>query len=281
MSVYKYVISKKIVREPLRIVNKMILSCSNEKSFLHKFNETSLLEDILNLLKENNCEYVELIEVSQLVFEEIINTSSSFVECIDLFNCNLELASLEKCEKLKTIDIFGNQKMESLWNLCKNKNLSRLIINDCENIKDINGIINSSLVELEIKNGFKTVPDVLNIKIADFNVFSSLSNLKKLTLFVLENEDKEKDLLALSKLTHLESLYLPREYFTFEEFAWLKSKLKDTKNIDCIYYIAKDPANEKVVAMIIGRGEPGWLYDDGTDYKEYHDRYAELIKKFK
>ena len=144
MSVYKYVISKKIVREPLRIVNKMILSCSNEKSFLHKFNETSLLEDILNLLKENGCEYLELIEVSQMVFEEIINVSSNFVEYIDLFNCNFELCSLEKCEKLKTIDIFGNQKKESLWNLCKNKNLSWLIINDCENIKDINGIINSS-----------------------------------------------------------------------------------------------------------------------------------------
>ena len=281
MSVYKYVISKKIVREPLRIVNKMILSCSNEKSFLHNFNETSSLEDILNLLKENNCEYVELIEVSQLVFEEIINTSSSFVECIDLFNCNLELSSLEKCEKLKTIDIFHNQKMELIWNLCKNKNLSRLTINDCENIKDINGIINSSLVELVIKKGFKTVPDVLKISISDFNVFSSLSNLKKLTLFVSENEDKEKDLLALSKLTQLESLYLPREYFTFEEFAWLKSKLKDTKNIDCIYYLAKDPANEKVVAMIIGKGEPAWLYDDGSDYKEYHDRYAEHIKKLK
>lgn len=97
MSVYKYVISKKIVREPLRIVNKMILSCSNEKSFLHKFNETSLLEDILNLLKENGCEYLELIEVSQMVFEEIINVSSNFVEYIDLFNCNFELCSLEKC----------------------------------------------------------------------------------------------------------------------------------------------------------------------------------------
>ena len=132
-----------------------------------------------------------------------------------------------------------------------------------------------------MRKDYKTVPNVLNIHIPDFSIFSSVKNLKNLTLFVLENSDKEKDLKDLAKLTDLENLYMPREYFTFEQFAWLKSRLVNTSGIGSIYYLAKDPANERIVAMIIGKNQPYWLYDDGTDYKSYQDKFASLIEKYK
>lgn len=280
MGAYKFIDNKKIVKNPLRVLNMMVISCSQEKSLLYEFIEVDNLEDILIKLKDNEIKYLELIEVAQQDFEAIIDCTCSYIECLKFFNCSLSLSSLSKCMKLKEVDIFLNQKLTELWNVDANKEIYKLSINDCENLKDISGICNSTLCELEIKKGFSTIPDVLNIQIKDFNVFSSLKQLKKLTLFVLENQDKSKDLEALSKLTQLESLYLPREYFTFEEFAWLKSRLKDTKKIDCIYYLAKDPANEKVVAIIIGKDQPYWIYDDGSDYKLYHEKYAELIKKY-
>ena len=98
---------------------------------------------------------------------------------------------------------------------------------------------------------------------------------------ILKSDDREKDLLAFSKLTNLEVLNLVKNHFTFKEFAFLKSKLNNTKGIDCVYHLGKDPSNEKVYAIIIGEDKPDLIYLEDEDIQKYQDEYNALIDLYK
>lgn len=278
---YAYLISKKIAKNPLRIIETLTLIKNNEHYDKDKYCYCDSIKELINICNEKKCSLVSIYNFNQEEFDLILDVIKEYVEVIEIIECNVELSLLEKCSLLKEVYSRDNLKTNMLWDLTCNSLINKLTIMNYPKLKNIDGIKNSALTSLTIKKDHYTVPNVMEIKINDFGIFSTLSNLQELTLFVLENDNKEKDLLDLSKLKNLKSLYIPKDYFTFDQFAWLKSKLENTLNIDCIYYLKKDPANEKVVAIIIGKNEPDWLYDDGTDYEIYHQRYKALKEKYK
>ena len=53
-------------------------------------------------------------------------------------------------------------------------------------------------------------------------------------LVLIKNEDVTSDLLELAKLSNLEKIHLIDNYFTFEQFAWLKSKLPNVLGLEPI-----------------------------------------------
>jgi hypothetical protein len=277
---YKYNIGKKIVKNPLRIVNKITIANINHDSILNKFTNIDSLELLKELLKENEYPYIELISLNEKEVDYILDIVSSYIEVLELFRCESKVLSLNKCIKLKELSLKYLDNLTTLDSLINNKELIKLEIISCYNLIDLNGIKDSSLVNIIIKDGYKTIPDRLNINI-DFNIFKTLKDLKELSLFTLNNLDKEKDLKVLSELTNLEYLRLPKDYFTFKEFAYLKSKLINTNGLDCIYHIAKDPSNELVYYIVIGKDKEDFLYLKDIDYNVFIDEYNKLIEEYK
>ena len=277
---YKYNIGKKIVKNPLRIVNKITIANINYDSILNKFTNIDSLELLKELLKENEYSYIELISLNEKEVNYILDIVSSYIEVLELFRCESKVLSLNKCLKLKELNIKYLNNLTTLDSLINNKELIKLEIISSHNLIDLNGIKDSSLVNIIIKDGYKTIPDRLNINI-DFNIFKKIKNLKELSLFTLNNLDKEKDLNILSELTNLEYLRLPKDYFTFKEFAYLKSKLINTKGLDCIYHIAKDPSNELVYYIVIGKDKEDFLYLKDVNYNVFIDEYNKLIEEYK
>ena len=277
---YKYNIGKKIVKNPLRIVNKITIANIDQDSILNKFTNIDSLELLKELLKENEYSYIELISLNEKEVDYILDIVSNYIEVLELFRCESKVLSLSKCIKLKELSLKYLDNLTTLDSLINNKELIKLEIISCHNLIDLNGIKDSSLVNIIIKDGYKTLPDRLNINI-DFNIFKTLKDLKELSLFTLNNLDKEKDLKELSELTNLEYLRLPKDYFTFKEFAYLKSKLINTKGLDCIYHIAKDPSNELVYYIVIGKDKEDFLYLKDIDYNVFIDEYNKLIEEYK
>ena len=277
---YKYNIGKKIVKNPLRIVNKITITNIDYDSVLNKFTNIDLLELLKELIKENEYPYIELISLNEKEVDYILDIVSNYIEVLELFRCESKVLSLSKCIKLKELSLKYLDNLTTLDSLINNKELIKLEIISCHNLIDLNGIKDSSLVNIIIKDGYKTLPDRLNINI-DFNIFKTLKDLKELSLFTLNNLDKEKDLNILCELTNLEYLRLPKDYFTFKEFAYLKSKLINTKGLDCIYHIAKDPSNELVYYIVIGKDKEDFLYLKDIDYNVFIDEYNKLIEEYK
>lgn len=277
---YKYNIGKKIVKNPLRIVNKITIANIDQDSILNKFTNIDSLELLKELLKENEYPYIELISLNEKEVDYILDIVSNYIEVLELFRCESKVLSLSKCIKLKELSLKYLDNLTTLDSLINNKELIKLEIISCHNLIDLNGIKDSSLVNIIIKDGYKTLPDRLNINI-DFNIFKTLKDLKELSLFTLNNLDKEKDLKVLSELTNLEYLRLPKDYFTFKEFAYLKSKLINTKGLDCIYHIAKDPSKELVYYIVIGKDKEDFLYLKDIDYNVFIDEYNKLIEEYK
>lgn len=277
---YKYNIGKKIVKNPLRIVNKITIANIDQDSILNKFTNIDSLELLKELLKENEYPYIELISLNEKEVNYILDIVSNYIEVLELFRCESKVLSLSKCIKLKELSLKYLDNLTTLDSLINNKELIKLEIISCHNLIDLNGIKDSSLVNIIIKDGYKTLPDRLNINI-DFNIFKTLKDLKELSLFTLNNLDKEKDLNILCELTNLEYLRLPKDYFTFKEFAYLKSKLINTKGLDCIYHIAKDPSKELVYYIVIGKDKEDFLYLKDIDYNVFIDEYNKLIEEYK
>ena len=277
---YKYNIGKKIVKNPLRIVNKITIANINHDSVLNKFTNIDSLELLKELLKENEYSYIELISLNEKEVDYILDIVSNYIEVLELFRCESKVLSLSKCIKLKELSLKYLDNLTTLDSLINNKELIKLEIISCHNLIDLNGIKDSSLVNIIIKDGYKTLPDRLNINI-DFNIFKTLKDLKELSLFTLNNLDKEKDLNILCELTNLEYLRLPKDYFTFKEFAYLKSKLINTKGLDCIYHIAKDPSKKLVYYIVIGKDKEDFLYLKDIDYNVFIDEYNKLIEEYK
>lgn len=277
---YKYNIGKKIVKNPLRIVNKITIANIDYDSVLNKFTNIDSLELLKELLKENEYPYIELISLNEKEVDYILDIVSNYIEVLELFRCESKVLSLSKCIKLKELSLKYLDNLTTLDSLINNKELIKLEIISCHNLIDLNGIKDSSLVNIIIKDGYKTLPDRLNINI-DFNIFKTLKDLKELSLFTLNNLDKEKDLNILCELTNLEYLRLPKDYFTFKEFAYLKSKLINTKGLDCIYHIAKDPSKKLVYYIVIGKDKEDFLYLKDIDYNVFIDEYNKLIEEYK
>ena len=281
MKKYKYIIKKEIKRNPMRFINKIIISDFNVTLTLHNFDVVDTLEGLLNILTENNLQSIELFQLDKPETNSILETVKDYIEYIEIFDCECDYLLLEKVENLKMFKGLCLKSLTKLWNISKNKYIEQLILFDCGNIHDISGLKDSLLKTIEFKKDYALNPSPLSIKNLDLNVFSTLKNLESLTLHILKSDDVKKDLIALSKLTSLDELNLTKNYFTFKEFAFLKSRLTNVKGIDCVYHLGKDPSNERVYAIIIGEDKPDLIYLDDEDIGKYQEEYNKLIELYK
>ena len=125
------------------------------------------------------------------------------VRALCLFKCQ-KLDSFDfvsKCKALEYIEIYWNKKATELWDVKENKQLRTLIITSCNKLNDFALLKKSSIQHLEIWGCNYLSSFSPKAKIEDLSVFQTMPNLEVLRLAIIKNDNREKDLADLSKLT--------------------------------------------------------------------------------
>lgn len=279
MSKYKYSVQIISSKNPVKIYKQLIICPFKGYISWQHYKVVDSFDKILSLIKNSHFKALDLTALIDEEIDEILEIANPNLEYLTLNYCSFNNESIEKCKNL--IIFCGNnlRSLTSLWNTKKNKTLERLSLFNCKYLKDISNIKNSKLTTLEISVNAYEINNSNNIE--DYSVFKSMKQLENLTLFVKDNIDKVKDLKDLSKLTNIKYLSLPKNFFTFNQFAWLKSKLLEEKNISALYNIRKDISNERIYADIIGSDKPDHVYKDEADLEAYQNEFIKLIEQYK
>jgi len=225
-------------RNPLRI-ERTIKYCLYGSDRLEQNINFGTLADYEETI--NSGVEIKKLSLIGLTAQELENLPKSIfknVEELDLFYAKYSLKFIEEIKTLKVVrvncdrdDLDPNDRVITLWDVSKNPVLEKLILGHPE-ITDISKLENSTISHFEIERGRYFLEDDLPFKIkTDFSVFLTMKNLRVLKLWVEPIKDNYSNLVALSKLTELEEIYLPKHYFTFAQFAYLKSKLKKAKGL--------------------------------------------------
>ncbi|PAT02187.1 hypothetical protein CI105_02255 [Candidatus Izimaplasma bacterium ZiA1] len=238
-------------------------------------------------------EVVESVMLSGIKDEGLISlckVTLKNVKYLELNQCPdiKDLSPLSKLKNVKYIDYYWNRKATTLWDMSNNKELTYLKMTDCNKIVDFSSLRHSNIEELHLYgcNFFGSLSPKLEIQ--DINEIVDIPNLKKLSLAVKKNSDGKNTLKSLSTLTNLEELWLQDGDFSFEQFAWLKSKLPNTKGIEGVrYYEGKiDYVEKGLVTLkkysVIGKRKPRSI--DITEKEramKYQEKYDTLVRKYK
>lgn len=145
---------------------------------------------------------------------------------------------------------------------------------DCNKIIDFNGLKSSKLKSLQLygSNGISSFTSKLIID--DLDIIINLKTLEELGLDIVKNKDDSILLDKLSQLTHLKSISLPSNMFTFEQFAWLKSRLKNIEGLEP--YLHYEYNN---TYGIVGKRMPQNIKNK-IKAEEYKVKFEKLILKY-
>lgn len=247
--------------------------------------ETNNLNDYIEFCLKENAKKIVLVDINQEDFDYILEALSHIIEEIEINYCNTKsinnYSKLEKCNKLINVLIYGHRLTVKLWATSNNQLLERLEIIGVNRLLNQDGLKSSSVKELIIKNRNSNLNDTKSPVIKDFSIFETMPNLKILDLFIGKKVDKTNDLISLSKLKNIESITLPKNYFYFDQYAWLSSKLKNVKGIGCIKIERWNKRIEKNEYTINGVWMP-WEFKDyyGDGINKYLEKFNDLVDKF-
>ena len=248
--------------------------------------QTEDICEYIDFCKNNHAKKIALIDLPQKDFDFVIDELCDFVEEIELFyslgSDGANHDKLSKCKNLKKVLIDCCRGTVNLWQVSDNKLLQSLEITGVERLKNQQGLKNAGLSQLVIKNRNSNLNDTKKPVIKDFSLFSTMPNLNSLELFVGKKSNKKDDLIALSGLKSIQKITLPKNYFTFGQFAWLSGKLPETKGIGCIKDQRWNKRIEKYEYTINGT-RMAWEFKDycGTGINKYLKKFDELVEKYK
>lgn len=234
---------------------------------------------------EDFAEYIKVVRPKGIVFsidsqdefEYIIALISGFIRFLYLFskhNQKYDFSSLERCSELEAIQLYWNTKQETLWDVKRNEKLKSFEITDYYQVSDLSAFRGSSIETLCLFgcNGLSSFTSRMHID--DFSVVVDMPFLKELRIDIIKDESSEYYLNLISKCKKLEIFKTSDSFFTFQQFAWLKAKMPQTKQgLDCVYTYADD------LYAVIGKRMPKRL-DDIIKTQKYQSRYNLLVKKY-
>lgn len=196
--------------------------------------------NVLNILKElkelnvNNCDYFNNIEcITECKKLEVLNIGNTQVSNIDnigllpnlkLLNCTCiaitNLGSIERCEKLKELSLWGCTGLDNLSELANIYNL-RLLDIDGTTVSDIFPLVNNKNIEFLFMDNCLKITDIYALEslnklrcllldgkniltTSQLEVFKNLVNLEYLTL----KSRKITDIRYFSKMVKMKELIL-------------------------------------------------------------------------
>ena len=250
--------------------------------------ELNSIDEYIKIIKDENASNIVLYKLNDKEVEYILSSLNDLVECLEVlyFENNKEgkynLQSLSYCKNLHSVTFNITDKKITLWELNKTPKLKRLEILGIKKIINQEALIGSNVETLIIRRYSHGAPDAKQLTINDFSIFKTMPNLQYLDLFIAKKKKKEKDLIELSKLENIKEIHLPKNYFYFNQYAWLSSKLNNVKGIGCINKIEYDHANEMDSYIINGSRKP-WRILEIQQQKldKYQKEFNKLIEYYK
>lgn len=189
-------------------------------------------------------------------------------------NRAFDLTPLEKCSKLESVQLYWNTKQNALWDVRKNHRLKQFELMEYNKVSDFSAFRGSSIETLRLFGCNACSSFVSKLHIDDPTFLLDMPNLRHLYLDIVQDKPSEYYLKLFEKCNKLQTLSFPTKFFTFQQFAWLKSHLPNViTGLDCIYYSGD-------FFSIIGRRMPGLLYDENKVAK-YQQRYDALVAKYR
>ena len=246
------------------------------------------VEEFTNtILSSNDATHITLNNLKQTDFDKVIKSLNNKIEVLEYCDLRkhdqvLDLKVLKLCKKLKKVDIQYSDKTIKLWNMKFNHKLDEVELKGIKKILNQKGLERASVSKLVIKRRTHLTNDTKELLIKDFSLFETMPNLKVLDLFIKKKKNKKDDLYALSKLKNIKEIHLPKNYFFFNQYAWLSSKLTNVKGIGCIYKIEYDHANE-MDSYIINGSRMCWYIKENEKVKlnRYLKEFDKLVESYK
>lgn len=245
------------------------------------------LETIIKNLEESeDFKYLHLGEISQEDLNTIISRIGKRIVELDINSIIrsdeiLDLKVLKKCKKLRKVKLSFSERKIKLWNTRFNHKLMELEITGARALYNQNGLKSLKAKTLIIKRYSHGVSNIKELLIKDFSIFETMPNLEKLVLSIKSKKNKENDLLSLSKLVNLKTLILPKNYFFFNQYAWLTSKLPEVGGLGC-YRVEYDHANE-MDSYIINGSRMNWYVRgyETNKLNKYINKFNKLVEQYK
>jgi len=249
-------------------------------------NETENVNDYIEFCKNENAKKIALLDIEQKEFDLIIERLKENIDEIEIYYSNLTTIihhdKLSLCKKITRVLIECNRGKVALWDVSNNPMLEKLEITGIEKLYNQERLMDAVVKALIIRNRDYSLSDTKVPIIEDFSVFETMPNLKILDLFVGKKKNKVDDLMSLSKLKNIEIITLPKNYFYFNQYAWLSSKLPHVKGIGCIKEEIWNKQIEKKEYTINGT-RMAWEFKDywGTGINKYLKKFDDLVDKYK
>ena len=207
---------------------------------------------------------------------------SAFYECTSLTNVEIPdhvtsigAYAFSQCTELERVN-FG-KGLESIGNSAFNscRKLKSVEIMDYYRVSDLSAFRGSSVECLGLLgcNGLSSFTSKMHID--EFSFVADMPCLKELRIDIIKDQPSEYYLTQISQCTRLEILGIPDSFFTFQQFAWLKSKLLCVrKGLDGVYPYGKD------FYAVIGKRMPKSLQDP-IKAASYQKRYDALVESYR
>lgn len=263
MRKYVYQSKKTIMRNPMRveIMHSIRLAQDDFKStYFNSYDgECFSIEELLQEQKNFNMENVEIVGLNNTELCAIVKANYSTLKTICIISNEIDdLTCFRGCNALKSVSFVGDCKKLELWNFCLTPNITalKLELPKCEKLLDFNCLSGSSLKELYIAGYSRKVPDLTLFTLDNVCALKTISGLEQLSLYCNFSSDKLELLSLFSSLKNIKSLNLPNDLFTFNQFAWLSSKLEQVKGLGPILSYYADRSKDVTMFTVVGYDQP-------------------------
>ena len=253
------------------------------KGVLVEDGKSENIQDAIDFFNKNTD--ISLI-ISKIESEDVTTLLKGLGKNLTSLDCWTDIgdySALEYCENLTSVRFDLADGIKKIWDTSKNPKLNELILYNAKNLTDISRLENSSIEKLIISGVHIAYADVTDYpKISNIYPIKTLKNLKHLEYFTAPNPPLEKkDLVLLASIPTLEFMRLSRNYFTFNQFAWLKSKNAKLEKLDASYYYLYQRWDETEWYAIIGKEMPEWIQDTPeNNLRVYFKTFEDLVELY-
>lgn len=215
-------------------------------------------------------------------FDYLINTYGNQFRVIHFWKCPLveNLNSLSTLKHVEHIVWYWNQRVDCFWDMSSNISLRGLCLQDFTRLHDLKGIeLAPSLDSLIIGNAVWTKWIINSLE-----PLPKCNSLKWLRIDLKKISDERVE--PLTRIKGLQYIDFPRNQFTTEKVAWLKSRLSSTITSPALapYFLmerALKLTDKELNTIIIGKKKPFLNYEiDKKRIDKYVDEFNRMLNRF-
>jgi hypothetical protein len=232
---------------------------------------------------KNPGEYI-LLWANPAIFEHFVATVGPAVTLLYLICCPkiADFSPMEALPNLRILQIRGNQKATSLWNMAHTAHLEGLVMEHFNRLHDLRDLTTAPhLKALQIRESFDQRWKVLS--------YAPLSHLTSLEYLDVDARPEQDGFTPLYTLKRLRWLRMPSNLLPTEDYARLAAALPDTKSLEfegTWEWSITHATTGKLVRLVVptGKGKREFVLDapGGKEKAErYRAEFAVMVERFR